>query len=158
MFSAPVCPAAAGPSAAPAAAPPGLLAAARPPTPVTAAAGTAAAATAGASVTTTPSASASAPATMQLSVRSPSFAESPSGGFAVCVPAASTVAQLKDTLAASLPGRPAPADQRLIYAGRLLLDHQLLRDAVRKVRCPLGAIVVCPSLVCLPPLTPYAPG
>nr|XP_015224045.1 PREDICTED: homocysteine-responsive endoplasmic reticulum-resident ubiquitin-like domain member 1 protein [Lepisosteus oculatus] len=43
-----------------------------------------------------------------------------------------TVGQLKSHLSGVYPGSPPEKDQRLIYSGKLLPDHLLLRDVFRK--------------------------
>ncbi|XP_048211497.1 homocysteine-responsive endoplasmic reticulum-resident ubiquitin-like domain member 1 protein isoform X3 [Perognathus longimembris pacificus] len=43
-----------------------------------------------------------------------------------------TVGRLKAHLSLVYPERPRPEDQRLIYSGKLLLDHQCLRDLLPK--------------------------
>nr|XP_003416342.1 homocysteine-responsive endoplasmic reticulum-resident ubiquitin-like domain member 1 protein isoform X2 [Loxodonta africana] len=43
-----------------------------------------------------------------------------------------TVGHLKAHLSRVYPERPRPEDQRLIYSGKLLLDHQCLRDLLPK--------------------------
>uniref|UniRef100_A0A8C5KM68 Homocysteine-inducible, endoplasmic reticulum stress-inducible, ubiquitin-like domain member 1 n=1 Tax=Jaculus jaculus TaxID=51337 RepID=A0A8C5KM68_JACJA len=43
-----------------------------------------------------------------------------------------TVGYLKDHLSRVYPERPRPEDQRLIYSGKLLLDHQCLQDLLPK--------------------------
>uniref|UniRef100_UPI00358EAC34 homocysteine-responsive endoplasmic reticulum-resident ubiquitin-like domain member 2 protein isoform X2 n=1 Tax=Myxine glutinosa TaxID=7769 RepID=UPI00358EAC34 len=50
----------------------------------------------------------------------------------VSCPADWSVLQLKEQLANVYPGQPAPQHQRLVYLGRLLLDHARLEDLLPK--------------------------
>ncbi|XP_076869347.1 homocysteine-responsive endoplasmic reticulum-resident ubiquitin-like domain member 2 protein isoform X2 [Brachyhypopomus gauderio] len=62
-----------------------------------------------------------------------------------------TVEKLKRQISHVYPSKPLCKEQKLVYSGRLLQDHQQLQDVLRKDGCHMV------HLVCAPPSHPTAP-
>ncbi|NP_001079560.1 homocysteine-responsive endoplasmic reticulum-resident ubiquitin-like domain member 2 protein [Xenopus laevis] len=65
-----------------------------------------------------------------------------------------TVEKLKSHLSKVYPSKPSAKDQRLVYSGKLLLDHLLLKDVLRKQDEYHMVHLVCASRT--PPSSPKA--
>lgn len=65
-----------------------------------------------------------------------------------------TVGELKLHLSSVYPSRPAVSEQRLIYAGKLLPDHLLIKDLFRQTDCVPTLHLVCAART----TAPYHPG
>ncbi|CAK6965860.1 homocysteine-responsive endoplasmic reticulum-resident ubiquitin-like domain member 2 protein [Scomber scombrus] len=65
-----------------------------------------------------------------------------------------TVEKLKAHLSDVYPSKPSSKDQRLVYSGKLLLDHLTLKDVLRKDEYHMLHLV-CPSRT--PPSSPKPP-
>ncbi|XP_062291684.1 homocysteine-responsive endoplasmic reticulum-resident ubiquitin-like domain member 2 protein [Scomber scombrus] len=66
-----------------------------------------------------------------------------------------TVEKLKAHLSDVYPSKPSSKDQRLVYSGKLLLDHLTLKDVLRKQDEYHMLHLVCPSRT--PPSSPKPP-
>ncbi|KAM7373374.1 hypothetical protein PAMP_008229 [Pampus punctatissimus] len=66
-----------------------------------------------------------------------------------------TVEKLKAHLSDVYPSKPSSKDQRLVYSGKLLLDHFTLKDVLRKQDEYHMLHLVCPSRT--PPSSPKPP-
>ncbi|KAM9838848.1 homocysteine-responsive endoplasmic reticulum-resident ubiquitin-like domain member 2 protein [Aulostomus maculatus] len=66
-----------------------------------------------------------------------------------------TVEKLKAHLSDVYPSKPSSKDQRLVYSGKLLLDHLTLKDVLRKQDEYHMLHLVCPSRT--PPRSPKPP-
>ncbi|XP_051928568.1 homocysteine-responsive endoplasmic reticulum-resident ubiquitin-like domain member 2 protein [Hippocampus zosterae] len=66
-----------------------------------------------------------------------------------------TVEKLKAHLSDVYPSKPSSKDQRLVYSGKLLLDHLTLKDVLRKQDEYHMLHLVCPSPT--PPSSPSVP-
>jgi len=67
---------------------------------------------------------------VQLLIKSPSYNED----FRLPLNLTSTVKELKERIAQEHPSRPPAERQRLIFAGKLLQDNDVLKDILRLVR------------------------
>ncbi len=74
---------------------------------------------------------------VQLLIKSPSYNED----FRLQLTLSATVKELKERIAQDHPSRPPVERQRLIFAGRLLQDTDVLKDILRLVRIYLPIIL-----------------
>lgn len=75
---------------------------------------------------------------LTVHIRSPTLADS----ISVTTSLDATIIALKRTLQDVHPARPDPADQRLIYQGKLLADTDVLNKVLKKVSDPCRALAL----------------